>query len=125
MQAAHIQPLTQGEDVMSEQPGMGEVTSDDKLWSALTYIFTPLVPIIILLMQDKKERPFIRAHNAQALAWGVVFYVVVTITSFFVIGLCIWPLGLLLQLYWAYKAYQGNYINIPVITDFVKNQGWA
>jgi hypothetical protein len=35
---------------MSEQPGMGEVTSDDKLWSALTYIFTPLVPIIILLM---------------------------------------------------------------------------
>jgi uncharacterized membrane protein len=125
MQAAHIQPLTQGEDVMSEQPGMGEVTSDDKLWSALTYIFTPLVPIIILLMQDKKERPFIRAHNAQALAWGVVFYVVVTITSFFVIGLCLWPLGLLLQLYWAYKAYQGNYINIPVITDFVKNQGWA
>jgi uncharacterized membrane protein len=102
-----------------------DVTSDDKLWAALAYVFTPLVPIIILLMEDKKNRPFIRAHNAQALAWGIVFYVVVTVTSFFLIGLCVFPLGFLLQLYWAYKAYKGEYIKIPVITDFVKGQGWA
>lgn len=102
-----------------------ETTSDDKLWSALAYVFTPLVPIIIMLMEDKKNRPFIRSHNAQALAWGVVFYIIVTVTSFFLIGLCIWPLGLLLQLYWAYQAYQGNSVNIPVLSDFVKNQGWA
>jgi uncharacterized membrane protein len=112
--------------IMSEQPMGGmEITSDDKLWAALAYVFTPLVPIIILLMEDKKNRPFIKAHNAQALAWGVVFYVLVTITSFFLIGLCIWPLGLLLELYWAYKAYQGEFINIPVVSDFVKGQGWA
>ncbi|MGA2111976.1 MAG: DUF4870 domain-containing protein [Anaerolineales bacterium] len=109
---------------MSVQPGM-EVTSDDKLWAALAYIFTPIVPIIILLMEEKKNRPFIRAHNGQALAWGVVFYIVVVITSFFLVGLCIWPLGLILELYWTYRAYQGNLINIPVITNFVKNQGWA
>jgi uncharacterized membrane protein len=111
---------------MSEQPMSGmEMTSDDKLWAALAYVFTPLVPIIILLMEDKKNRPFIKAHNAQALAWGVVFYIVVTITSFFLIGLCVWPLGVLLEIYWAYKAYQGQFINIPVVTDFVKGQGWA
>ncbi len=109
---------------MANQPGY-EVTSDDKLWAALAYVFTPIVPIILLLMEDKKNRPFIKAHNAQALAWGVAFYVIVTITSFFVIGLCIWPLGFLLELYWAYKAYQGELVNIPVITDFVHNQGWA
>lgn len=107
---------------MAEEP---QVTSDDKLWAALAYVFTPLVPIIILLIEDKKNRPFIRAHNMQALIWGVVFYIVVGITSAFLIGLCLWPLGLLLQLYWAYKAYQGNYVNIPVLTDFAKNQGWA
>ena len=111
---------------MSQQPMGGmEITSDDKLWAALAYVFTPLVPIILLLMEDKKNRAFIRAHNAQALAWGVVFYVVVTITSFFIVGLCILPLGFLLQLYWAYKAYQGELVNIPVITDFCKKQGWA
>jgi uncharacterized membrane protein len=111
---------------MTQQPASGiEVTSDDKLWAALAYVFTPLVPIIILLLEDKKNRPFIKAHNWQALAWGIVFYVVVTITSFFVIGLCVWPLGVLVEIYWAYKAYQGEFVNIPVITDFVKKQGWA
>ena len=104
---------------------MSDVTSDDKLWAALAYFLTPIVPIIVLLMEDKKNRPFIKAHNAQALAWGVAFYVIVTVTSFFVIGICIWPIGLVIQLFWAYKAYQGELINIPVLTDFVKNQGWA
>ena len=51
---------------------MGDVTSDDKLWVLLAYVLTPLVPIIIFLMEDKKTRPFIRAHNAQALVVGVV-----------------------------------------------------
>jgi len=107
---------------MADQP---QVTSDDKLWAALAYVFTPLVPIIILLLQDKKNRPYIRAHNVQALIWGVVFYVVVSVTSAFLIGLCLWPLGLILQIYWGYKAYQGEYVSIPVVTNFVKNQGWS
>jgi hypothetical protein len=29
------------------------------------------------------------------------------------------------QLYLAYQAYQGQTINIPIITDFCKNQGWS
>lgn len=108
---------------MENQPM--EVTSDDKLWAALAYVFTPLIPIILLLMEDKKNRPFIRAHNAQALAWGVAFYIIVGVTSAFLIGLCIWPLGFLVQLYWAYQAYQGKMVEIPFLTNFVKQQGWA
>jgi uncharacterized protein len=110
---------------MMNQSMSGDVTSEDKLWSALAYVFTPIVPIIILVMADKKDRPFIKAHNMQALIWGVVLYIIVAVTSAFVIGLCIWPLGLLLQLYWAYQAYQGKLITIPLLTDFIKNQGWA
>jgi uncharacterized protein len=110
---------------MTDQFTSPEATSDDKLWSALAYVFTPLVPIIILLIEDKKNRPFIRSHNMQALVWGVIFYIVVSITSAFVIGLCLWPLGLILQLYWAYKAYQGESVEIPVISNLVRNQGWA
>lgn len=107
---------------MTDQP---QVTSDDKLWAALAYVFTPLVPIIVLLLEDKKSRPFIRAHNMQALVWGVIFYIIVSVSSAFLIGLCLWPIGLLIQLYWAYKAYQGEFVQIPVITNIVKNQGWA
>jgi uncharacterized protein len=116
---------------MEQQPmggmgmGAGEVTSDDKLWSALAYVFSPLIPIIIMVMEDKKNRPFIKAHNMQALVFGVVFYVIVSITSTFLIGCILWPIGLIAQIYWAYKAYQGEYVNIPGITGFVKGQGWA
>ena len=102
------------------------ITSDDKLFSALAYFFSPFIPILLLLVPDKKDRPFILAHNVQALVAGVVLWIVsVTVTIVtFGCGSPIW-LTWLLMLYWAYKAYQGEYIEIPVITEFVKNQGWA
>ena len=109
---------------MNEQP---QITSDDKLWALLAYVLTPLVPIIILLIEEKKDRPFIRAHNAQALVWGLFNVVGGTILStalFFCFGapsLIIWAIGV----FWGIKAYQGEYVTIPVITDFVKNQGWV
>jgi len=102
-----------------------EITSDDKLWVALAYVFTPLVPIVLLLLEDKKDRPFIKAHNIQALAFGLVWWVLTSLLSFAIIGLCLIPVGFGLQIYWAYKAYQGEYVQIPVLTDFVKKQGWA
>jgi uncharacterized membrane protein len=104
-----------------------DVTQDDKLWALLAYALSPIVPIIILLMEDKKDRPFIRAHNAQALAWGLFNAVIGTILStilFFCLGLpsiAIWLVGV----YWGWQAYQGQYVTIPVVTDFVKQQGWA
>jgi len=107
--------------------GMDEVTSDDKLWAFLAYVFTPLVPIIIMLMEDKKNRPFLKAHNAQALVWGLINVVGGTILSsvlFFCFGLpsiLIWAVGV----YWGWQAYQGQEVTIPFITDFVKGQGWA
>lgn len=105
-----------------------EVTPDDKLWAALAYIFTPLVPILLMLLEDKKERPFLKAHGAQSLVFGivlVVYYSISSVLTALLIGCAMLLLGLFLQFYWAYKAYQGELINIPVITDFVKNQGWA
>jgi uncharacterized protein len=105
---------------MSDMP---DVTSDDKLWAALAYVFSPLIPIIILLMEDKKNRSFIRAHNAQALVMGIVMAVVVPIIAVPTLGCgsLVW----LIMLFWAYKAYQGEMITIPVVSDFVKNRGWA
>jgi uncharacterized membrane protein len=109
---------------MSEQPNMSpDVTSDDRLWAALAYVFSPIVPIVLMLMEDKKNRPFIRAHNAQALVIGVILAIIVPIVAVFTFGCgaILW----FIMLFWAYKAYQGEYVNIPVVTDLVKGQGWA
>jgi len=111
---------------MTEQPESTdfapEVTSDDKLWALLAYVLSPLVPIIILLLEDKKERPFIKEHNAQALVLGLIITVLGILLSWTVcIPLLLW----FYMIYLGIQAYQGQSVTIPIITDFVKNQGWA
>jgi uncharacterized protein len=101
-------------------------SDDDKLWVLLTYILTPLVPIIVLFMEDKKNRPFIKAHNAQALALGVVEVVVSgVLTPVLGLGCILSVVCLILNIFYGIKGNKGEYINIPVLTDFVKKQNWA
>ncbi len=108
---------------MSQEP-MSDVTSDDKLWAALAYAI-PFVAIIVLLMEDKKARPFIKYHAVQSLALWVVYTVVSILLGITVIlGLCV-PFLWLAFLWWAYQAYQGKMFEVPVVTNFIKGQGWV
>jgi uncharacterized membrane protein len=109
---------------MENQPMM-EATSDDKLWALLAYVLTPIVPIIILLMEDKKNRPFLKAHNAQALVVGIVNIVLGGLLSLTVVLACVPLLIWIVCIYWGIQAYGGKTVEIPVITNFVKGQGWA
>jgi uncharacterized membrane protein len=101
------------------------ITSDDKTWALLSYIFTPLIPVVLLLIEDKKNRPFLKAHYPQALIWGLLMWIVSIPLSFVFIGLCTGLFGLVMSVIWGIKAYNGETVEIPVITDFVKNQGWS
>ncbi len=112
---------------MSEQPVSPDATSDDKLWSALAYVFAPIVGIIVLLMEDKKSRPFIKFNAVQSIVASIAFWIVSTILITVTIGfggLCV-PLLWLVFLYWAYQSYQGQNVRIPLVSDFIRNQGWA
>ena len=114
--------MTEMDPQVSVQP---EVNDDDKLWALLSWIFAPWVPILVLLLEDKKGRPFIKYNAIQALAMGIVNYVISGILVP-VLGLGCFT-GLAVLGYWIYLAvqsYKGNWVTIPVITDFCKNQGW-
>ena len=105
---------------------MSDITEDDKIWAALGYAIG-IVPIIVLLMDEKKARPYLKFHAVQSLAANVVYAVLATIIATVTLGfgaLCVGPLWFVF-LYWAYKAYQGEYFDIPVVTDFIKKQGWV
>jgi uncharacterized membrane protein len=65
--------------------GMDDITSDDKLWSLLGYVF-PIIAIIALIMEDKKARPFVKYHAVQALILGVA----AAMLSGVCIGLLVW-----------------------------------
>ena len=103
---------------MSQAPVSPDVTSDDKLWAALGYVI-PLIAIVVLFMEDKKNRPYIKFNAVQSLVATVVLTVLTTIT------LGCGGILFLVMLWWAYQAYQGQDVKIPVISDFIRNQGWA
>lgn len=108
---------------MNPQPQVG-ITDDDKLWALLSWIFSPIVPIIVLLLEDKKVRPFIKYNAIQALVVSVVGYVISAILSAVLIG-CFTGLALLVYvIYLAIQSYQGNWVTVPVVTDFCVSQGW-
>jgi uncharacterized membrane protein len=97
---------------------MSDVTSDDKLWAALGYVI-PLIALVVLLMEDKKARPYIKFNAVQSLVATVVLTVIATVT----VGIC--SILYFIMFYWAYQAYMGQDVKIPMISDFIRNQGWA
>lgn len=101
------------------------ITSDDKLWALLAYLISPLFPLIILLMDEKRNRPFLKRHAVQALAWSIVVGVLSGVLAIVIIGFFIAVAGAVFSIIWAIKAYNGEEVTIPVITDFVKKQGWV
>jgi uncharacterized membrane protein len=102
------------------------ITDDDKLWALLSWIFAPVVPIIVLLLEEKKGRPFIRYNAIQGLVAGVVGWIVAgilgSLTACF--GFLIYPLIWIYFIYLGIQAYNGTSVVVPVLTDFIKNQGW-
>jgi uncharacterized membrane protein len=109
---------------MTQQPTSSTTTHDDLLWAALSYPVFFVIPIAALLMEDKKVRPFIKYHATLALILQVILLIVMGIFSVTVIGICCLPLIWGVTLWPAYEAYQGKELEIPVITDFARNQGW-
>lgn len=98
-----------------------DIPSDDRLWALFAYIFAPWISLIIMIfLEDKKDRPFIKYHYMQSLIWGVIWILL----SFLAIGVCLFPLYIVGSIYFGVKAYQGEYVNIPILTDFSYKQGW-
>ncbi len=115
------------EEIINESMGSGDVTQDDKLWGALCW--APLVgwmiSILVLLMEDKNTRPFIKYHAAQSLVLNAIAGVVGGPLVAVIIGCFILFTSFIYSIYLAFQAYQGEWVEIPFITEFCKNQGWG
>ncbi len=110
---------------MNQQYPPTDVTSDDRLWAMLTYILTPLIPIVIMLMPDKKDRPFLKAHNMQALILGIIEWLInVVLTPVLGIGCITAVVTLVVNVWLGIRANRGEVFELPVITNFIRQQGW-
>ena len=121
---------------MTQPPINSEITSDDRLWAALGYPIG-LIALIMLFVEGKKDRPFIKFHAVQALVLTVAYIVIAIVIGVLrvvfdrlTMGLCglvgcLVPI-LWLALFWpAVLAYQGKYFDIPLITGFIRDQHWV
>ena len=111
---------------MTQQPMNSDITSDDKLWAALGYPIFPIA-LIMLFVEGKKDRPFIKFHAVQSLAVNVVAWVVATILSIVTLGIgaICFPVVILVLIWPAVLAYQGKYFEVPVVTKFIRGQHWV
>ena len=100
-----------------------EITSNDRMWAALSWLpispLWPIVAIVALVMDDTKDRPFVRYNAVVSIATGIA----TIILTFVTLGLG--GLLFIVFLYWAYKAYQGETVEIPVISNFCRDRGWV
>ena len=111
---------------------MPEVNDQDKLWAAVSWVI-PIVAIVVLLVEDMKNRPFQKYHAINSLVFAVVFWVAFIVLSIIIsvvtfgfgaIFSCCLLLPYLVTFYWAFQAYQGEWVEVPMLTDFAKKQGW-
>jgi uncharacterized membrane protein len=105
------------EEMVGAPMGSEEITQDDKLWALLSYIFCPLIGIIVLLIEDKKNRPFLKYNAVVSIILGVLG----VLLSWACIGILVW----FYAIYLGIKSYQGEWVEVPLVSDFVRNQGWA
>jgi uncharacterized membrane protein len=118
-----------------------DANENDRLMAALAYasqiIIPVIVPLIMLLSETSKSRPFQRFHAVQSLGFLVamfiyeivaaIVYTVLTIVSLGCLGLILWILfflPIIPALYYAYLAYQGKRFDIPVVSNFMREQKW-
>jgi len=107
------------EEMVGTPMGGEDITQDDKLWALLSWIIWP-IGVVVLLLEDKKNRPFVKYNAVQSVTLGLVAWA----TSVIGIGLCLGPLAFIYAIYLGIQSYQGEWVAIPFLTDFCKNQNW-
>ena len=111
------------------EPAPSSGASDPKLWALLAYVLSPVVPIVILLVDSMKNQPYLKPHTMQALVAGVAIFVVTFVLGVIPIIGCLSPIvalaGWIAMIYWGFQAYNGKPVTIPVVTNLVQKQGWA
>jgi uncharacterized membrane protein len=119
-----------------------ESNSDDRLMSALAWLTMvllqlPIVSVIQLLSATTKDRSFQRHHAVTSLLFYVaaIVYEFVAAIVYTVLGAvtlgcgyaCLWVIFFLphvIGLYYALQAYNGKTLELPVLSNFGRQQGW-
>lgn len=106
--------------------------AQERLVAALGYVFTPLVPIVVLSGSFSRGRETLRHHAAQALIWAPFLLALLVLCTVGMIALVrldwifilLFPLVILVPfipgMIWARAVYMGHDVRPPGISQLAK-----
>jgi uncharacterized membrane protein len=110
------------EEKKAEEPAAAPSGDKDyRMWAAICYVL-PVLGGILVLVTDKKNDKKLVFHAWQSIIAGVVLWALSFILSIVLIGCLVGPLGYLLMLFWAYKLYSGEEVEVPTICEYARKQ---
>lgn len=122
------------------QPELPPAGHNDRILAGLAYasqiVFPAVLPVVLLITDETRRSSYLRYHAAQSLGLliasilyyliAVVVYVVVNAIASCLVCLS-WVLFLVpagVMLYYGWMAYRDGYVQIPWLTDFMKQSAW-
>jgi uncharacterized membrane protein len=97
----------------------------ENLEGLLCYVLVWVTGFVFLLLEQKNA--FVRFHALQSLVTFLALFVISAVIGVIpvlgiLVGLVLWPLGVVLWVVLMVKAYKGERYKLPVIGDFVEQQ---
>ena len=97
----------------------------ENLEALFCYALGWVTGLIFLLLEQKNA--FVRFHALQSLVTFLSLFILSAVIGFIpvlgiLVGLVLWPLGVVLWIVLMIKAYKGERYKLPVIGDFVEQQ---
>ena len=97
----------------------------ENLEALLCYALGWVTGLIFLLLEQKNA--FVRFHAMQSLVTFLALFIISAVVGFIpvlgvLVGLILWPLGVVLWIVLMVKAYKGERYKLPMIGDFVEQQ---
>lgn len=112
---------------------METASNENRILAALGY---PIwIVALVALLTDMKQNRFMRTHAVQALGYNIAFWIVIFGLSIIIGILGLWQLYFLVRLaelawlvvalVYAYRAYQGQTFDIPIVSQFTAKYAGA
>ncbi len=104
----------------------------ERLVAAMGYVFTPLVPIVILTGSFSEGRETLRRHAAQALVWAPFLLLLLVVCTVGLIRLVrldwvyimLFPIMIVVPfipgMFWGRAVYLGQDVRPPLITQLAR-----
>jgi uncharacterized membrane protein len=136
---SHTEPFAVDEGATSAPAGPG-LTDNEKALAGLSYVsqllLPAVMPVVLLLSDESKRSDYVRYHAVQSLGLlvaAVLYELAALIVVLIFAGIAPCLLALLWVLffvpavpiiYYGLKAFGGEMVGIPYLTDLLRKNGW-